>query len=88
MKAHHPLVYKIGNQRIRVLPGVGLNRVITDFRLGLLDVLTVVTDTGAWRIFSDGSTYGDRPSCVDLPDLWIAETPTKPDIPTPSKKPV
>lgn len=33
MKAHHPLVYKIGNQRIRVLPGVGLNRVITDFSL-------------------------------------------------------
>ncbi len=90
MSTHAPISYVIGCQQVTVFPGTGLNRVITDFDTkGQLEVLTVVTAEGAWRVFSDGSTLGDLPHCVKTPDTWVSETPTKPDIPSVHpKKPV
>ncbi len=82
MSAHAPITYIVNGQRVTVCPGKELHRVITDFdRKGRLEVLTVVTTTGVWRIFRDGSTSGGEiPSCVELLDTWVSETPTKPDI--------
>lgn len=78
------LSYIIGKHYVLILSTQHLNRVITDFKDGEVDVLTLVTDEGPWRIFADGSTHGDKPEHVSVScHTWTSlESPTKPDLPS------
>lgn len=79
-----PLSYLVGKKHVLLTVTAGLNRVINDFDgNGQISVLTVVTDKGVWRLFADGSTWGEQPNFVALTkDAWSPESPTKPDAPS------
>lgn len=79
-----PLRFVVGKRHVLFTTTHGLSRVITDFDSdGRVDVLTVVTEAGAWRLFANGTTHGDKPDFVALStDPWEPEAPTKPDSPS------
>lgn len=79
-----PPSFLVGKKHVLLTSTKGLSRVITDFdSSGQMSVLTVVTEKGAWRLFSDGSTQGEQPVFVAFSgDAWAPESPTKPDTPS------
>lgn len=75
--------YIIGRRHVVFTTTEGISRIITDFDSdGKIDVLTVVTSKGAWRLFQNGTTQGDKPDMVAVSeDSWTPESPTRPDAP-------
>ncbi len=85
-----PLSFIVGKRYVLLSTTKGLGRVIMDFDTeGQIDVLTLVTESGAWRLFANGITHGNKPNFVTLSTAsWEPESPTKPDLPriiTPKK---
>lgn len=85
----HPMDFVVGESRVWLRSTQGLNRIITDFDSnGAIEVLTLVTQSGVWRVFSDGTTHGTKPFSVTLStSSWKPDTTTRPDLPWTIKKP-
>jgi len=78
--------YIVGGKVVTFLTMSGIRRLILDFegdKGGEPDLITVITAReGAWRLFSDGSEHGSRPSFVRVEKaLWAPESPTVDDLP-------